>query len=119
MVASSALTRGPLGLLSFPNERDARVALRARVPGEWNTTGRSMIWIDPYQPRVLGVSDATQADTGARVNNAIYPLHAGTTGSVWRTVVIVSGLLPPFFLVTGLLFWRARKKRATGAAPRP
>ena len=109
--ARQALPGATLGRLSFPSERDGRVTLRARVAGEWNPTGRSMIWIDPWQPRVLGVSDATRADTGVQVNNAIYPLHAGTTGPVWRTLVIVSGLLPPFFLVTGFLFWRARTKR--------
>lgn len=117
--ARQALPGATLGRLSFPNERDGRVTLRARVPGEWNPTGRSVIWIDPYQPRVLGVSDATRADTGAQVNNAVYPLHAGTTGPIWRTAVIVSGLLPPFFLVTGFLFWRARSKRAAGPASRP
>jgi len=109
--ARQALPGATLGRLSFPSARDGRVILRAHVPGEWNPTGRSMIWIDPWQARVLGVSDATRADTGVQVNNAIYPLHAGSTGPVWRTLVIVCGLLPPFFLVTGFLFWRARTKR--------
>jgi uncharacterized iron-regulated membrane protein len=109
--ARQALPGATLGRVSFPGERDGRVTLRVRMPGEWNPTGRSTVWIDPYQARVLGVSDATRADTGVQVNNAIYPLHAGTTGPIWNTLVIVCGLLPPFFLVTGLLFWRARTKR--------
>jgi uncharacterized iron-regulated membrane protein len=109
--ARRALPSATLGRLSFPSARDGRVALRARVPGEWNPTGRSIIWIDPYDARVLGTSDATRADTGVQVNNAIYPLHAGTIGPLWHALVIVAGLLPPFFLVTGLLFWRARTKR--------
>ena len=110
-VARQALPGATLGRLSFPSERDGRVTLRVHVPGEWNPTGRSTLWVDPYRVRVLGVSDATHADTGLQVNNAIYPLHAGTTGPLWHALVIVSGLLPPFFLVTGLLFWRARAKR--------
>ncbi|MGN6281361.1 PepSY-associated TM helix domain-containing protein [Frateuria sp.] len=109
--ARQALPGATLGRVSFPNQRDGRVTLRVRMPGEWNPTGRSTLWVDPYQARVLGVSDATRADTGVQVNNAIYPLHAGTTGPLWRTLVIVSGLLPPFFLVTGFLFWRARTRR--------
>jgi uncharacterized iron-regulated membrane protein len=28
-----------------------------------------------------------------------------------RLLVLLSGLLPPFFLVTGFLFWRARTRR--------
>jgi uncharacterized iron-regulated membrane protein len=117
--ARQALPGATLGRLSLPSQRDGRLTIRARVPGEWNPTGRSVIWIDPYQARVLGVMDATRADTGVQVNNAIYPLHAGTTGPIWRTLVIVSGLLPPFFLVTGLLFWRVRTRRAARPAPRP
>ncbi|MGN2242398.1 PepSY-associated TM helix domain-containing protein [Frateuria sp. GZRR33] len=109
--ARQALPGAVLGRLSFPSERDGRVTLRVRLPGEWNPTGRSTLWIDPYQARVLGVADATRADTGVQVNNAIYPLHAGTTGPLWHALVIVSGLLPPFFLVTGFLFWQARTKR--------
>jgi uncharacterized iron-regulated membrane protein len=109
--ARQALPGAELGRLSLPGTRDALLTIRARAPGEWNPVGRSVIWLDPYQARVLGVVDASRAQTGARVNNAIYPLHAGTTGPVWRTLVIVSGLLPPFFLVTGFLFWRARPKR--------
>lgn len=109
--ARLALPGATLGRLSFPSERDGSVTLRVHVPGEWNPTGRSVVWIDPYQARVLGVSDATRADTGAQVNNAVYPLHAGTTGPLWRTLVIVSGLLPPFFLITGFLFWRGRTRR--------
>ncbi|MEI7035789.1 PepSY-associated TM helix domain-containing protein [Fulvimonas yonginensis] len=114
--ARGALPGATLSRVTLPSERDGRLVIRAHVPGEWNPTGRSMIWIDPYRVRVLGAVDATGADTGAQVNNAIYPLHAGTTGPVWRTLVFVSGLLPPFFLVTGFLFWRARTRRR-GAAP--
>lgn len=109
--ARRALPGASLGRLSLPSERDGRVAIRARLPGEWNPTGRSVIWLDPYQPRVLDVVDATRADTGARVDHAIYPLHSGAIGPIWRTLVIAGGLLPPFFLVTGFLFWRVRTRR--------
>jgi uncharacterized iron-regulated membrane protein len=109
--ARQALPGATLSRISLPGERDGRLVIRARMPGEWNPNGRSMIWIDPWQARVLGTADATGADTGVQVNNAIYPLHAGSTGPLWRTLVFVSGLLPPFFLVTGFLFWRTRTKR--------
>lgn len=108
--ARQALPGAALGRLSFPSARDGRVTVRAHLPGEWNPTGRSVIWLDPYQVRVLGASDATRAGTGVQVSNAIYPLHAGTTGPVWHALVIVSGVLPPFFLVTGFLFWWVRTK---------
>lgn len=109
--ARRALPGATLGRLTLPSERDGRLIVRARVPGEWNPTGRSVIWLDPYRAHVLGVADAGRADAGARANNALYPLHAGALGPVWRTLVIACGLLPGFFLVTGFLFWRARTRR--------
>ena len=109
--ARQALPDAQLGRLSLPNARDGLLTIRARARGEWNPVGRSVIWLDPYRARVLGTVDASRAPTGAQVNNALYPLHAGTTGPVWRTLVVASGLLPPCFLVTGFLFWRARAKR--------
>jgi uncharacterized iron-regulated membrane protein len=115
--ARRALPGATLSRLSLPSERDGRLVVRARMPGEWNPNGRSMIWIDPWQVRVLGTADATGADTGVQVNNAIYPLHAGTTGPLWRTLVFVCGLLPPFFLVTGFLFWRTRTRRRAATTP--
>jgi uncharacterized iron-regulated membrane protein len=117
--AHQALPGATLGRVSLPDARNGLVTVRAHVPGEWNPTGRSTIWIDPWQARVLAVSDATAADTGVQVNNAIYPLHAGTTGPLWHALVIVSGLLPPFFLVTGFLFWRTRNRHRGGAATPP
>jgi uncharacterized iron-regulated membrane protein len=109
--AQGALPGAELHRIALPHAEDGRVSVRARAAGEWHTVGRSVVWLDPYEVRVLGVVDATREDTGARLSNALYPLHAGGTGSLWWTLVLVSGLLPPFFLVTGFLFWRARTRR--------
>jgi uncharacterized iron-regulated membrane protein len=109
--ARQALPGATLGRIALPGGDDGRVTFRARMPGEWNPTGRSMIWLDPYRARVLGARDASAADTGARMNDAIYPLHAGSLGPAWRSLVVVCGLLPAFFFATGLLFWRARRRR--------
>ncbi len=115
--AQRALPGAELHRIALPSANDGRVNVRARAADEWHTVGRSVVWLDPYQARVLDVVDATKEDTGARLGNALYPLHAGSdTGSFWWAVVLLSGLLPPFFLVTGFLYWRARRPvaQATG-----
>lgn len=115
--AQHALPGAELHRIALPSANDGRVNVRARAADEWHTVGRSVVWLDPYQARVLDVVDATKEDTGARLGNALYPLHAGSdAGSFWWAVVLLSGLLPPFFLVTGFLYWRARRPvaRATG-----
>ncbi|HET6433392.1 PepSY-associated TM helix domain-containing protein [Dyella sp.] len=110
--AQAAMPHATLSRISLGRRGDATVVVRARAPGEWNETGRSMIWLDPYTARVLAVRDAGAGDTAARVDGMIYPLHAGTVGGTgYRAAVVAGGLLPAFFAITGFLFWRARTRR--------
>jgi uncharacterized iron-regulated membrane protein len=110
--AQCALPGAELHRIVLPSASDARVTIRDRAPGEWHPVGRSQVWLDPYRAQVLGVVNASTEGTGARISNAIYPLHAGSVGGpLGKLLVLACGLLPPFFLVTGLLFWRARTRR--------
>lgn len=82
------------------------------MPGEWHPVGRSTIWLDPYQARVLRAMDATVQGSGLRLSYALYPLHmGGGLGETYRTFVAATGLLPTLLLVTGFLFWRRRQRR--------
>lgn len=112
--ARHALPGAALHRIALPGPLDAAVVVRAQAPGEWHPVGRSELRIDPYTARVLTVTDATRAATGARAANGLYPLHAGAVGGwAWRLLVAFAGVLPMFFLVTGFLFWRARRRRRT------
>ena len=47
---------------------------------------------------------------GARLTEAIYPLHIASVGGEWfRWLTFLGGLVPAFLLVTGFLFWRRRR----------
>lgn len=110
--AQHALPGAELRRIALPSATDGRVTIRARAPGEWHPVGRSQVWLDPYRAQVLGAVDATAEGGGARISNAVYPLHAGSVGGLAGTLlVLLCGLLPPFFLVTGFLFWRTRQRR--------
>ena len=110
--AQHALPGAELRRITLPSANDGRVTIRARAPGEWHPVGRSQVWLDPYRAQVLGAVDATAEGTGARISNAVYPLHAGSVGGLaGKLLVLLCGLLPPFFLVTGFLFWRTRQRR--------
>jgi uncharacterized iron-regulated membrane protein len=110
--AQQALPGAALHRIQLPTARNAQVVIRAQARDEWHPVGRSTIWLDPYQASVLASDDATRGGTGTRVNDAIYPLHSGRVGGwAWQLAVALAGLLPPFFVVTGFLFWRARKRR--------
>ena len=56
--------------------------------------------------------DATTDRPGARLSNAIYPLHVAAVGGLGMKLALAfTGLLPTFLLVTGFLFWRRRTRR--------
>jgi uncharacterized iron-regulated membrane protein len=110
--AQAAVKGGELRRISPPDDQDALVTIRYRAIGEWHPNGRSQVWLDPYAARVVQVHTATRQGAGARIDEALYPLHGGFIGGwPWQWAVAASGLLPPFFLVTGFLFWRARRRR--------
>ena len=87
--------------------RDAGVvSFRARMPGEWHVNGRSTVHVDLAGSEVLLAHDATTQPAGARMTEAIYPLHIGAVGGpLLRWLTALAGLVPAFLLVTGFLFW--------------
>lgn len=113
--ADGRLPGGELRRIAMPKPDDALVAIRTRAAGEWHPNGRSVIWLDPYQARVVQVHDATRQGIGTRISEAMYPLHGGFVGGwAWLLAVAFSGLLPTFLLATGFLFWQARRRRGGG-----
>lgn len=108
----AAITR-----ISLPVRSGVALVMRVRRPGEWNPVGRSTLFLNPYTAQVLGGEDATRLGPGARLANALFPIHsAAVGGTVWRCLLALGALLPTFMLTTGLLFWRARRRRPPAVA---
>lgn len=106
----------------FPGARVARVAppadaakvvtFRVQAPGEWHPVGRSLVGVSRDGRQLLLRHDATADRPGARISNAIYPLHVAAVGGLGMKLALAfTGLLPTFLLVTGFLFWRRRTRR--------
>ena len=105
---------------AFPGARIARVSppaadgntvtFRLQAPGEWHPVGRSLVGISRDGRQTLVHYDATADRAGARLSNAIYPLHVAAVGGTgMKLALAATGLLPTFLLVTGFLFWRRRR----------
>ncbi|NID16687.1 PepSY-associated TM helix domain-containing protein [Luteibacter yeojuensis] len=110
--AQAAAPDARLTRLTLPSKDNGTLVLRIRRPGEWNLAGRSSLWMDPVTATVLGGDDATKLGPGSRLANALFPIHSAAVGGpAWRIVACVAGTLPMFLLVTGFLFWRARRRR--------
>lgn len=110
--ARSALPEGRLARIAPPAPDAATVTFRAQAEGEWHPVGRSLVTLSRDGSDVLLRYDATTDRPGARLTNAIYPLHIAAVGGLaMKLAMVVAGLLPAFFLVTGFLFWRRRRAR--------
>lgn len=68
-------------------------SIRLQQPGEWHVNGRTIIYFDPADSRMIGVSDSQKLSAGGGVYNAFWPIHAGKVGGpVWRFLVFASGV---------------------------
>lgn len=109
--ATAALPAGArLTRVAPPANGSDVIGFRARAAGEWHPNGRSLVSVDRAGSTVLLRHDATSQALGARMTEAIYPLHIGSVGgSAYKWATAAGGLLPAFGLVTGFLFWRRRR----------
>lgn len=110
--AQSGLPGARLTRTAAPAPGEGVVSFRARMPGEWHVNGRSTVHVDLAGREVLLAHDATAQAAGARMTEAIYPLHIGAVGGpLPRWLTALAGLVPMFLLVTGFLFWRRKPSR--------
>lgn len=108
--AATALPDARLTRIALPAPGSDVIGFRARMAGEWHPNGRSLVFVDAAGQRALGEHDATAQPAGARLSEAIYPLHIGSVGgATYRWLTALAGLLPAFLLATGFLFWRRRR----------
>lgn len=82
-----------LRIISLPTEPGGLISLRMRRAAEWLPNGRTQVWFDPADGRIVGARDALALPLGLRVANAQYPIHAAKVGGLaYRLIVTVAGL---------------------------
>jgi uncharacterized iron-regulated membrane protein len=76
------------------------------------------VLVDPWSRRVVEVLDPRQFSAAERVLAWQHAIHAGQgLGWAWKIMVFLSGLLPLFFVVTGVtMWWLKRGHRASAPA---
>lgn len=108
--AQAAANGGRLARVALPALGQPAVTFRMQAAGEWHPVGRSLVSLSRDGQHLLLRHDATRDAPGARLANALYPLHIGAVGGEpVRWLLAVTGLLPIFLLATGFLFWRRRR----------
>ena len=80
------------------------------------------LWLHPETGEIIQRYDARKdARAGDHVQHLLFPIHNGQAlGMTGRLIVLVSGLLPLFFAITGFIIWRYRRgRRVRKNDPRP
>ncbi len=115
-----ALAEATLPGIRFDNARKLagrdglwRVALRPADANSYSPAD-SMVWLDPYDGRVLAWRDARHLPAGENFLIMQRPLHNGEVlGLPGRLLAFAGGLVPAILAITGWLLWLHRGKRKT------
>lgn len=75
------------------------------------------VWVDQYSSEIVGDFYATRdARIGDTIMWSLFPLHNGSQlGLTGRLLIAFSGVIPMFFLVTGLISWVLKPRRVQAA----
>lgn len=108
--------RAALRAVSFPAKEGGLIRVRARQPHEWLPNGRTLLWFDPADGRLVEVTDARSLPLATRAFNLVYPLHASTVGGIFLKAAMTAAGLALTLLGTLAVygFWGQRARRAAG-----
>lgn len=102
-------------VLSLPRKAGDLITLRLKQPAEWLPNGRTLVWFDPADGRVVEMRDALSMPAGQQAFMKVYPLHAAKVGGLaYRLLMSLSGL--GMALLGTLAVWSFWFKRPRKAA---
>lgn len=101
-----------LRVISLPKKPGELISIRMRQPEEWLPNGRTTLWFDPADGRLVEARDALRAPSGARAFSLVYPLHAAKVGgTAYKIVMTATGLgLTLLGTLVVFSFWRGRRR---------
>lgn len=103
---------GRVTYVVFPQGESGAFQFRAKLPAETHQNGRSAVWFDRYDGRVLSLRKALDMPmANVALDHLLYPVHTGVAlGLAGRLAVFVAGLAPAGLLATGVAIWLARRR---------
>lgn len=104
--------------ISVPTAEGGLIRVRARQPHEWLPNGRTIMWFDPADGRIVNVVDALLLPRATRAFNVVYPIHASTVGGfIYKAAMTAAGLALTLLGTLAVYgFWRQRVRRPVPGA---
>jgi uncharacterized iron-regulated membrane protein len=115
----SAYPDAELRTVSIPEREGQLVRVRVRQPDEWLPNGRTVLWFDPADGRLIESRDAHTLPLATRAFNLVYPVHASTVGGiVYKALMTAAGLaLTLLGTLAVYAFWGFQSRRVRELAP--
>jgi uncharacterized iron-regulated membrane protein len=100
--------------ISVPAGDGGLIRIRARQPYEWLPNGRTILWFDPADGRLVEAVEARSLPLATRTFNMVYPLHTSAVGGfVYKAAMTAAGLALTLLGTLAVFgFWRHRVRRA-------
>ena len=111
--ANAYIPQAELRGISVPTAEGGLIRIRARQPHEWLPNGRTILWVDPADGRLVDVVDARSLPLATRAFNLVYPIHASTVGGfIYKAAMTAAGLALTLLGTLAVYgFWRQRVRR--------
>lgn len=104
--ARAIYPEGQLTRIVMPAGSQGAVAVRMRLPGEIHQLGRTFIFFDQYEGKLLRNDNIFEANSAARIYSWMYPLHTGFYGgTATRLLNVLFGLSLAFLGLSGCWIW--------------
>lgn len=108
--ARATFPEGRVTRIVMPADSQAAVAVRMQLPGEAHQLGRTFVYFDQHDGRLLRADDLFQAGAAAQIYSWLYPLHTGHYGgTATRALNILLGLSLASLALSGLWIFTRNK----------
>lgn len=118
--ASALFPDGRITRLSLPAKPLGAIGVRMRLEGEIHQFGRTFLWFDQYDGKLLRVDNVRTANLATRIQNWLFPLHTGVYGGLpTRWLQVLVGLSLSLLTLSGAwLWWKAFRARSIASQRR-
>lgn len=119
-IARDRLPEATLQRLYLPKDDSGSYRIAYTLPTDaWQDFGANSLWLDQYSGAELALWQVGELAPGSQFMSWQFPLHNGDAlGMPGRLLVLITGLTPLLFFITGGYLWWSKRQLKRRAAKR-